>query len=184
MKENRYYSIFEIILLTLFSTLVVVMKIALRLPLKLPGHSGVLWLTVFVVAVGIIPKKGASSLVGLSSGILAAFLGLGDFGALNTFLSYTLVGVGVEFAWWLLRDPEQYVPAALIGIFGHLGKFFVKWVLGLITGVPIGIVAWGLPYSLISYVVFGALGGILGCMTLKALRKAGFFVYLSERIQS
>jgi len=179
--KKPYFSLFELILLTLFSTLVVVMKIALRLPLKLPGHSGIFWLAVFVVATGVVPKRGAASVVGVASGILAAFLGLGDFGALNTFLSYAAVGVGCELALWLVRDPEKFVPAALIGTFGHIGKFLVKWILGLITGAPIGIVALGMAYSLLSYIFFGALGGILGCLTLKALRKAGFFIYLSEK---
>ena len=157
------------------------MKIALRLPFKLPGQSGIFWMAVFIAAAGIVPKKGASILVGLSSGILASFLGLGDFGVLNTFLSYTMVGLGVELAMWLVQNPEKIVPAALMGSFGHVGKFLVKWILGLITGAPVGIIALGMAYSLLSYIVFGALGGVLGCLTLKALRKAGFFVYLSER---
>ena len=49
-------------------------------------------MAIVVVAAGVVPKPGAASLVGLTSGILAAFLGLGDFGALETLLSYTMVG--------------------------------------------------------------------------------------------
>ena len=86
-KKKPYLSTFQLILLALFSALVVVAKIALRLPLQLPGHSGIFWMAIVVVAAGVVPKRGAASLVGLTSGILAAFLGLGDFGALNTFLS-------------------------------------------------------------------------------------------------
>lgn len=40
MKE-RYFSTFQLFLLTLFAVLIVVAKIALRLPLQLSGHSGV-----------------------------------------------------------------------------------------------------------------------------------------------
>jgi hypothetical protein len=182
--KKRYFSIFELILLTLFSTLVVVLKIALRLPLKLPGHSGIFWLAVFIVASGVVSKMGAAIVVGLSSGILAAFLGLGDFGALNTFLSYLVVGMGVDLVLWLVRNPESFVTASLMGIFGHCGKFLVKWLMGIITGAPVGVVALGMVYSLLSYIAFGAIGGVLGCLTLRALRKAGFFVYLSERRSS
>ena len=172
---------FELILLALFAALVVVAKIALRLPLQLPGHSGLFWMAIVVVAAGVVPKRGAASLVGLTSGILAAFLGMGDFGALNTLLSYTMLGVGTDLALWLLRNPEHLVSGALAGAIGHLGKFLVKWVLGLITGAPLGIVALGLAWSLVNYAVWGALGGILGALTLKALRKAGFFAYLAEK---
>ncbi len=69
----------------------------------------------------------------------------------------------------------------LVGVLGHLGKFLVKWALGAITGAPLGFVALGLARSLVSYIIFGALGGLLGWLTLKALRRAGFFAYLAER---
>ena len=105
--KKQYLTTFELILLALFSALVVVAKIALRLPLQLPGHSGLFWMAIVVVAAGIVPKRGAASLVGLTSGILAAFLGMGDFGALNTLLSYTMVGVGADLALWLLQNPEN-----------------------------------------------------------------------------
>jgi hypothetical protein len=34
---------------------------------------------------------------------------------------------------------------------------------------------------LVGYIIFGALGGLLGGLTLKALRRAGFFAYLAEK---
>ncbi|MBN1138778.1 MAG: ECF transporter S component [Anaerolineae bacterium] len=179
--KKLYLTTFELILLAMFSALVVVAKIAFRLPLQLPGHSGLFWMAIVIVAAGIVPKHGASSLVGLTSGILAAFLGMGDFGALNTLLSYTMVGVSTDLALWLLQKPENILTAALAGAIGHLGKFVIKWVLGVLTGVPLGFVALGLAWSLVNYVVWGALGGILGALTLKALRRAGFFAYLAEK---
>jgi len=168
-------------LLTLFSALIVVAKIALRFPIQTPGHSGLFWMAIVVVAAGVVPKRGAAGLVGISSGILAAFLGMGDFGALNTFLSYTMVGVVTDLALWLLQNPENLVVAGLVGAMGHMGKYLVKWMLGAVTGAPLGFVALGLAWSLVTYLVFGALGGVLGGLTLRALRKAGFFTYLAER---
>lgn len=179
--KARYFSTFQLILMALFAALVVVAKIALRLPLQLPGHSGLFWVAILVVASQVVPKPGSTSLVGLTSGLLAAFLGLGDFGALDTLLSYTLAGVGVDLALLLLRNPENLVVAALVGVTGHLAKFLVKWLIGMISGAPLGFVALGLARSLLSYIVFGALGGLLGGLTLIALRKAGFFAYLAEK---
>lgn len=180
MKE-RYFSTFQLILLALFAALIVVAKIALRLPLQLPGHSGIFWMAIIIIAAGVVPRIGAASLVGLTSGILAAFLGLGDFGALDTLVSYAAVGVGADLALLLLRNPANVGAAVLIGALGHMGKFLVKWGFASIAGAPAGFVALGLLRSLIGYVVFGALGGLLGAVTLAALRRAGFFAYLAEK---
>jgi ABC-type thiamin/hydroxymethylpyrimidine transport system permease subunit len=138
-------------------------------------------MAIIIVAAGVVHKPGAASLVGLTSGIIAAFLGMGDLGALNTLLSYTMVGVGADLALLLLRDPENLVVAALVGMLGHMAKFLVKWGLGTLSGAPMGFVALGLARSVVGYVVFGALGGLLGGLTLAALRKASFFAYLAEK---
>ncbi len=179
--KSRYFSTFQLILLALFAALIVVAKIALKTPLQLPGHSGIFWMAIVIVAAGVVPKPGAVSLVGLTSGILAAFLGMGDLGALNTFLSYTMVGISADLILLLLRNPENLVVAALTGVIGHLGKLLVKWALGTLSGAPVGFLALGMVRSILGYIVFGALGGLLGGLTLLALRKAGFFAYLAEK---
>jgi hypothetical protein len=179
--QERYLSTFQLFVLALLAALVVVAKIALRLPLQLPGHSGIFWMAIVIVAAGIVSKPGAASVVGLTTGLLAAFFGLGDFGALNTFLSYTVVGVGADLALLLLGNPENLAVAALAATLGHMGKFVVKWGFGVVTGAPVGFVALGLARALVGYIVFGALGGLLGAFTLIALRRAGFFAYLAEK---
>lgn len=180
--KQRYFSTFQLILLALFSALVIVAKIALRTPLQLSGHSGIFWMAIIIVGARVVPKLGASSIIGVTSGLLASFLGLGDFGALNTFLSYAMVGISSDVMLWLLRGhTDNAVVAILVGIFGHLGKFLTKWLFGVITGAPIGFVALGLLRAFLSYVIFGALGGLLGWFTLQALKRAGFFAYLSEK---
>lgn len=179
--KKRYFSTFQLILIALFAALIVVAKIGLRTPIRVPGHTGIFWMAIIIIAARVIPKSGTSSLVGITSGIIAGFMGMGDFGALNTFLSYSAVGIGTDLILLLLRDTEQVVVAIFAGIFGHLGKFLVKWVFGIITGAPIGFVTLGLAKALVSYIIFGALGGFLGWLTLIGLKKAGFFTYLEEK---
>jgi hypothetical protein len=180
--QQRYFSTFQLILLALFSALVIVAKIALRTPLQLSGHSGIFWMAIIIVGARVVPRPGASSLIGVTSGLLASFLGLGDFGALNTFLSYAMVGVASDAMLLLLRsDTDNLAVAVIVGVFGHLGKFLTKWLFGIVTGAPIGFVALGLLRAVIGYIIFGAIGGVLGWVTLKALKRAGFFSYLAEK---
>ena len=94
--RRTYFSTFELLLLALFAALVVVGNVALRLPVKLPGHSGLVWMALLVTARGVVPKLGAASTVGLLSGLLAAFIGVGDKGGLDTLLSYTAAGAAVD----------------------------------------------------------------------------------------
>ncbi len=179
--KKLYFSTFQLILLALLSGLVVVSKIALRLPLGLPGHSGIFWMAIIVVASQVVPKRGAASMVGLLSGILAGFFGLGEFGFLDTFFSYLIIGVATDLALLLLGSPENLAAACLVGALGHMGKFLLKWALGSLIGAPLGFVALGIVQSLLGYILFGALGGLLGGLTVIALRKAGYFAYISEK---
>jgi ABC-type thiamin/hydroxymethylpyrimidine transport system permease subunit len=178
---ERYFSTFQLFLLTLFAALIVVAKIALHLPLQLSGHTGIFWMAIIIVAARIVPKRGAASLVGLTSGIMAAFLGMGDLGGLNTLISYVMAGVGVDLALLLLRDPENIACAVLAGMFGHLCKYMVKWVFSMLAGAPVGFVALGVVKALFGYILFGGLGGLLGALTIRALNRAGFFTYMQEK---
>src|SRR5512139_1865188 len=93
-----YLSTFELLLLAMLSALVVVANLALRFPIRMPGHSGIVWMALLVTARGVVPKPGAGVITGSFSGILAAFLGIGDKGALDTLLSYTAAGAAIDVA--------------------------------------------------------------------------------------
>jgi hypothetical protein len=179
--RQHYFSTFELILLALFSSLVVVSKIVLHLPLRLPGHSGVFWMAILIVAHGLVPKPGALSLVGVTSGLLAAFMGLGDQGPIDSFFSYLVCGVAVDLMAWFLGSVENVVVAGLVGIVGNVAKMLVKLAMAVLLQIPAGFVAFGLLYSFVTNSAAGALGGVLGWLLLRALRRAGFFAYLAEK---
>ncbi len=177
----RYFSTFELILLALFSALVVASNIVLHLPLDLPGHSGVFWMAILVVARGLVRKPGALSLVGLTSGLLAAFLGIGDLGAIYTFFSYLASGVAMDLIVLFLGAVDNPIVASLAGIVGNVAKMLVKALMAVLLQIPAGFVAFGLLYTFITNAAAGLLGGLLGWLILRALHRAGFFVYLTEK---
>jgi len=73
-----------------------------------------------------------------------------------------MVGVGTDLALLLLGSAENLVVAALAGTFGHLSKFLVTWALASLTGAPVGFIALSLVRTIVGYIIFGALGGLLG----------------------
>ena len=177
--RRSYFSTFELLLLALFGALVVVGNVALRLPVKMPGHSGVVWMALLVTARGVVPMLGAASTVGLLSGLLAAFVGVGDKGGLDTLFSYTAAGAGVDFIVALL--PPGALTCVLAGLVGNIAKLGVKVLLELWIGIPTGFLVLGRTYPALTHALFGLAGGYLGCLVLEALRRAGFFAYLAAR---
>ena len=180
-KRHHYFSTFELILLALFSVLVVVAKVVLHLPLHLPGHSGVFWMAILVVTRGLVPKAGALSLVGLTSGLLATFMGIGNKGPLYTILSYLSAGVAVDLVSLFVGGVNNIVSAGLAGLAGNVAKVLTKALMAIVLEIPAGFIALGFLFFIFTNVVAGALGGVLGWFILRALHKAGFFVYLEEK---
>ncbi len=177
----HYLSTFELLLLALLSSLVVVSNVALRLPIHMPGHSGVVWMALLVIARAVVPKAGAATVAAAFSGIAAAVLGVGDKGPLDTLLSYAAAGVGVDLVVAAVRPVEGVVACVAAGATGNLAKLGVKVLLELGIGIPTGFVLIGRLYPAVTHIVFGLLGGYLGFLVVKALRRAGFFAYLAER---
>jgi len=134
-KKTRF-STFELTLLALFSALIVAAKVGLRFPIQVLGHSGVFWMALMVTALGIVPKLDAGTLVGLTSALLAAFLGLGDVGVVHTFASYLMLGVAADLVAYFLGSVQKPVPAALVGGVGNAAKMLVKTLIATLIGDP------------------------------------------------
>jgi len=180
-RTSRYFSTFELVLLGMLAALIVATNVTLRLPIKMPGRSAIVWMALLVTASAVVPKRGAATCAGVLSGLIAVFAGVGDRGALVTLLSYTAAGVGVDLAVAFGRQPLGAYQSALAGLSGNLLKLGTKSLLEILVGVPPGFVVLGRLYTLVTYVIFGTLGGYLGFLVVGALRRAGYFTYLAQR---
>jgi hypothetical protein len=178
---DRHFTTFELVLLGMLAALVVAANIALRFPIKMPGRSGLVSVALLITAAAVVPKRGAVTCVGFLSGLIAVFAGVGDRGAIVTLLSYTAAGLGVEAVLFFSRPAPGATATILAGICGNLSKLGMKTLLEFLIGVPPGFLVLGRAYSLLTYIVFGALGGFLGYAVVHALRRAGYFTYLEGR---
>lgn len=159
----------EALALILIADLMILGKMLLRIPIHVPGHSGIVWVALMVIGWGMVPKRGAGLLMGLIAGALAALFGMGSQGVLNG-VRYAAAGFTLDVLAMAFRGRlTNFVAAALVGAAAHMAKLVSMILVGLIMRYPLRFLAAGLGLAATTHVVFGALGGLLGALVLRQL---------------
>jgi hypothetical protein len=163
----------EITVIALVAVLVVVAKIALRMPIKVSGHAGVLWIAALIVGRAAVRRPGAATLMALIGGTLVAILSPSDGGLVFTVAKYVVPGVILDVLAPLFGDRFDSVPIAIVsGAAAHAGKVAVDLVQGLAFGLR-GPVLWaGFTADLLLHIGFGALGGLIAALLIRTLVRA------------
>ncbi len=165
----------DVLLVAIVADLVVLAKGIMRLPLHVPGHSGVVIVALFIVGAGLIDRRGAGTLIGLLAGVLAVLFGLGQV-ALVTWVKYLGMGATVDVALLVMPGLTGSRAALVVaGAFANVAKLTAAVVIGLLLELPLGFLVWGLGYTATTHAVFGAVGGLLGYYLVRELRKVPFF---------
>ena len=163
----------EIVLIALISAMVVLAKVFFKTPIRVPGHSGVIWMGLYVIGRGVVPRTGAGTVIGVVSGILATVMNPGTSGLLVG-VKYLTSGVVLDIVAFLSRERlDNPVVGVIAGTLAHLAKLSANLGVALLLGLPAGFIALGLGYSAVTHVIFGALGGLLGALVLARLRRHG-----------
>jgi hypothetical protein len=165
----------DLLVLVFAADLVVLGKGLLRLPLHVPGHSGLIIVCLFVVARGIVDKNGAGTIMGLVAGFLATVFGFGHDGLLE-WTKYASMGVALDATTVLVGGNLTSLGVGLVvGALANLAKLGSMIVVGVILGLPLTFLALGLGIAAASHAVFGALGGMLAAVLLRQLRRIPYF---------
>lgn len=163
----------DLLLLALVAALCMLAKQVLRIPIHVPGHSGVLWVALFIVARGLVDKRGAGLLLGIVTGVLATSMGFGANHGPFEWTKWVTAGLTLDVVAAVLPgDLRSPVKAVISGAAIHLGKLASMVLVSLILRLPLGFIALGLGWATTTHVVFGAAGGLLGALALRELRKA------------
>lgn len=164
----------DLLLIALVAALCMLAKQLLRVPINVPGHSGVLWVALFVICRGLVDKRGTGLLLGLVAGLLAQFAGFGHQGPFE-WTKWLAAGAILELLTLVVPgDLRGWGKAALVGAGLHLGKLAALTVAGLILRVPLALLLLGLGWSATTHVLFGVFGGLLGALALRQLRRVPF----------
>ncbi len=171
----------ELTALALISSLIVLGKSLFRLPIHVPGHSGIFWMALLVVGRGVVRRPTAGTLMGFVSGVLALALAPGREGALVA-VKYLAAGAAVDAYLALIGGRlTSVVAAVVVGAVSNTAKLVTSLLLGFALGVPGGYIAVGLGLATITHIAFGGLGGLLGSLVLDRLAKTGLPQFVGLR---
>lgn len=161
------------VIIALVSALIIGAKFYLRMPLHIPGHSGLFWMALMVVGVGLVRRPGAGILIGVLTALLATALLPGRQGLL-TGVKYFIPGLLFDVLVPILGGRlDRPAVAMVVAAAANVAKLATAYVIGIIAGIPAGFLALGLGFASTTHLVFGALGGLLGSLVLRRLLKAG-----------
>lgn len=171
--DGRMFSTRELVLLALFAGLIALSKAVLRVPIHLPGHSGMTWMAILLVGRILVPKPWAGTLMGLVSGILAVAV-VGGREGLLLWMKYLAPGMVMDLGALLSGERLDSVVVAIItAAIANTAKLVTSLIVSVALGIPLGYLAVGLGFAATTHIVFGGLGGWLGALTVKTLRRAG-----------
>lgn len=165
------FSTRELVVLALLAALVAVSKAFLRLPLHVPGHTGITWMAILLVGRALVRKPYAGTLMGFVSGVLAVAI-VGGREGLLLWVKYLAPGVIMDLGALLSgeRLDNPYVGLA-VGAVANVAKLLSSLIVSLMLGIPAGYLVVGLGLAMTTHIVFGALGGWLGTLVLRTLRR-------------
>lgn len=155
-------SIAEIIFLFLMGTLAMLIHAKLRIPMHLPGKSGLLFMIIVISARASSRFSFGSSMACLGA---AFVLLISNLGFDDPFMPvvYVLLGIVMDFLFGLATIVKPNVM--LIGLAAGLSWMFIpliRAVVSLITGFPYESLLGGMAYPLITHFIFGLSGGLIG----------------------
>ena len=173
MHPEKHFSLNEIALMSICGAMIFVMKIAFKIPVHLPGHSGIFWVIPMIVGLAIVKKPGAGTYIGLISGLLASFFGLGALHVFDIF-SYLAIGVAGDACGLLFGYRFDSLAVGVItGAVANVVKMVVHYLVELLLGVPQFFIILGIGISSVSYIIFGGLGGLISVYIVRRLTRAG-----------
>ncbi|TDB36970.1 MAG: cobalt ABC transporter permease [Actinobacteria bacterium] len=167
--RKPHFTVREIVLLALLAALIVVTKMVLRMPIRVPGHSGVLWMAALVIGRGLVKRPWAGTILGFVSGVLAVLFVGGAEGPL-LWVKYLAPGMVLDLIDVLVPIGfEDRFLGTLAGAIANCAKLLSATVIALLMGLPAGFLVVGLGASAVSHAFFGGLGGWLGSYLLRRL---------------
>lgn len=160
----------ETLFLVLLGVIGVTMHAYLRLPLKIPGHNGLVWIALLMVGRLVSHRRWAASISSASAAAISLLPIMGFKGPLDS-ITFLIPGIVIDLGYWV--SPRLFVSIlalALLGAAAHVTKPITKLLVSLGSGFPYPSLLTGVVYPVSLHAVFGAAGAILAAIAVKLAR--------------
>jgi hypothetical protein len=152
---------------------IVAAKAALRLHLKIPGHSMLFTVFFLMMARGCVQQGLAASFAGLLAGIMSVILGMGKGGPL-LIVKFLLPALVVDGMAAVLPVLFQSMPlSALTAGLAGATRLISTWVVDVLAGMDPDIVMQHILIQSSGNLVFGIAGGLLVPPVIRKLKAHG-----------
>ena len=140
--------------------------VAFRFPLHMPGHHGLEWMALLVIARQLSSYRWAATLAGPGAALVAAIAMHDPLAP----LTYLVPGVVLDLEYLLLDARARRSAVALAGIaaVAHAAKPLAQWSIASAFALPLSGAGQGLAYLLIAHAAYGFAGGLAGALLWRA----------------
>lgn len=167
--SNRYLTstVAETIFLVGLGVLAVTLHAYLRLPLRVPGHKGLIWISLLMVGRLVSQRRWAATLTssGAAATSLIPMMGFKD--PIDT-VAFWISGIVLDLGF--MFSPRLIISIwgiAILGAVAHATKPVAKYLTSIGTGFPFPSLLTGLAYPMALHGLFGAIGAIAAALFLK-----------------
>lgn len=169
-QTNITASVAEIVLLTLIGAVGVLLHARFRFPLHIPGHWGLVFMTLLVSGRLFSQRKYASSLSSIGASIML-LIPLGFKDPLMPVI-YMLPGLLLDVFYWMLRsNNKHFLFIGLLSGIAYMTIPLIRMAVSLSAGWFYGSFAIGFLYPILMHFVFGATGGLLALGLYSLIKK-------------
>jgi hypothetical protein len=170
----KHLSLKDALFLGFCAVLIIAFRAALRLHLKIPGHSMLFTLFFLILARGCVRNHLASAFTALLAGIMALILGMGKGGPL-ILIRYLLPALVVDAMALILSDAlfQSMLLCMLTAVLAAATRFLTDAAMDLLAGMAYSVVLRHAGLQTISNVLFGAVGALGVPTVIRKLKAFG-----------
>jgi hypothetical protein len=144
----------------------------IKIPIQLPGKKGIIWIAFLVSARFLSREKHSGTAVGAGAAMFTMTAGLWTAAGTVDWMVYLLVGFVLDLMHRVRADRGWiiYLVPLVCGLL-HVLKPLAKYPLSMLLFVPENSLALGMMRPVLTHIIFGILGALVGILAAKAFVK-------------